>query len=83
MECYYFNSNYMKKEAVILLARELFKIRITSSREGAAQDDGIHKMEIEGITSYNHQVIEKWYKEALDTAEIVVALEEEYLKGAD
>jgi len=71
----------MNKSDVILLARELFKIRITSSREGFAQEDGMHKMEIGHITSYDHEVIEKWYKEALETAEILVSLEEEYLKG--
>lgn len=70
----------MHKEQVIILARELFKIRITSAREGFAQDDNMHKMEIERITNYNHEVIEKWYKEALEIAEIVVALEEQYLK---
>ena len=69
----------MKKEKVIQLARELFKIRISSSREGAAQDDGVHKMEIESISFYNPIVIEKWYDEALKTAEIIIALEEKYL----
>jgi len=72
----------MKKEQVILLARELFKIRITSSREGFAQDDGMHKMKIKDITSYHHKVIEKWYKESLETAEIIIALEEWYLNDA-
>lgn len=71
----------MKKESVILLARELFKIRLVSSREGYAQEDGVHKMEIKGITSYNHEVIEKWYKESLETAEMIVALEDEYLSS--
>lgn len=71
----------MKKDQVVILARELFKIRITSSHEGAAQDDGMHKMEIEGISSYNHQVIEKWYREALETAEIIITLEEGYLSS--
>lgn len=69
----------MKKSEVILLAREFFKIRITSSREGLSQDDGKHKLKIGGITSYNHQVIEKWSKEAIEIAEIVIAVEEKYL----
>jgi hypothetical protein len=69
----------MKKESVISLARELFKIRISSSNEGRAQDDGVHKMEIRGITSYNPEVIETWYMEAIKTAEIIIALEEKYL----
>ncbi len=73
----------MKKDQIIILARELFKIRINSSREGAAQDDGVHKMEVEGITSYNPMVIQKWYVEALKTAEIIIDLEEEYLKHSD
>ena len=70
-----------KKEKVIALARELFKIRISSSREGFAQDDGVHKMKIKGITSYDDQTIEKWYMEAIKTAEIIIALEEEYLNN--
>ncbi len=69
----------MKKESVIYLARELFKIRISSSNEGRAQDDGVHKMKIRGITSYDPGVIEKWYLEAIKTAEIIIALEEKYL----
>jgi hypothetical protein len=71
------------KQQVILLARELFKIRISSSREGAAQDDGMHKMKIKSITYYNEEVIMKWYKEALSTAEMIVALEQEYLNNQD
>ncbi len=70
----------MPKENVIILARELFKIRLSSSREGVAEDDGVHEMKIKGISSYNDVVIEKWYKEAIRTAEIIIALEEEYLK---
>lgn len=69
----------MKKEQITTLAREIFKIRISSSREGSAQDDGVHKMEVKAITSYNPVVIEKWYLEALKTAEIIIALEEAYL----
>jgi len=69
----------MSKSDVIILAREIFKIRISSSNEGLAEDDGIHKKEIGDIRSYNPAVIEKWYKEALKTAEIIVALEEGYL----
>lgn len=69
----------MKKEEVILLAREFFKIRLTSSREGFSQDDGKHKLTIEGITFYNHATIKKWYKEAIETAEVVLAIEEKYL----
>lgn len=69
----------MNKDKVIILARELFKIRISSSREGSAQDDGVHEMKVRGISTYNDVVIEKWYKEAIRTAEIIIALEEEYL----
>ena len=69
----------MLKQDVIILARELFKIRISSSREGFSEDDGVHKMKVRGIGSYNDAAIIKWYKEALRTAEIIIALEEEYL----
>jgi len=72
----------MNRERVINLAWEIFKIRISSSKEGSAEDDGMHKMTIEGILSYNHEVIEKWYKASLATAEIIVALEEAYLHAA-
>lgn len=44
---------------MILLARELFKIRIASAREGYSQDDGMHKLNVKGITSYNREAIEK------------------------
>jgi len=73
----------MKKEAAVLLARELFKIRMTSSREGFAQDDNMHKLKIKDITSYNHETIKKWYEEALETAEIIVAIEEKYLRNTN
>ncbi len=73
----------MNKNGAISLARELFKIRISSSKEGSAQDDGVHKMEVNGITSYNPAVIEKWYMEALKTAEIIILLEDKYLNAAD
>ena len=71
----------MQKQEVIILARELFKIRISSSNEGMAQDDGVHKMKVKGITSYDNSAIEKWYLEALQTAEIISVLEEAYLKN--
>lgn len=67
------------KNEIILLARELFKIRISSSREGFSQDDGMHKLTVKGITSFNRKTISQWYKEALEIAEIVVILEHEYL----
>ncbi len=73
----------MEKQEVVILARELFKIRISSSREGFAEDDGVHKMKVKGIASYNNAVIEKWYKEALKTAEIIISLEGEYLNSND
>lgn len=73
----------MKKEEVIILARELFKIRITSSREGFSQDDGMHKLKIKDITFYNHETIEKWYQEAIETAEIIIAIEEKYLNNVN
>lgn len=68
-----------KKDEVVILARELFKIRISSSNEGLAEDDGMHKKEVGDICSYNPMVIKKWYKEALKTAEIIIGLEQEYL----
>jgi hypothetical protein len=71
----------MQKNQVIILARELFKIRISSSREGYAQDDGVHKMKVKGITTYDDEAIKKWYLEALKTAEIIIILEEEYLNN--
>lgn len=71
----------MDKQQVIILARELFKIRISSSREGSSQDDGIHKMEVRDITFYNPIVIEKWYSEALKIAEIIISLEEKYINN--
>ncbi len=70
----------MKKE-IITLARELFKIRISSSREGLSQDDGKHKLTVEGITFYNEETIKKWYGEAIKTAEIIITIEKEYLDG--
>lgn len=73
----------MNKQEVIKLARELFKIRISSSNEGRAQDDGIHKMEVGDVSSYHHKVIEKWYTEAIQTAEIIIGLEEGYLNKID
>jgi hypothetical protein len=71
----------MKKDQVIILARELFKIRISSSNEGDEEDDAVHKMKVKGITSYNPVVIEKWYMEAIKTAEIIISLEEKYLES--
>ena len=70
----------MKKE-IITLARELFKIRISSSREGLSQDDGKHKLTVEGITFCNEETIKKWYGEAIKTAEIIITIEKEYLDG--
>lgn len=70
----------MNKGQVIILARELFKIRISSSREGSAQDDGVHTMKVKGITSYDDKAIEAWYLEALKTAEMIIALEDQYLE---
>jgi hypothetical protein len=72
----------MTKDSVILLARELFKIRISSSNEGLAEDDNVHKKEIGDVGSYNPAVIKKWYLEAIRTAEIIILLEEEYLNNA-
>jgi len=69
----------MEKAEVIKLARELFKIRLASSREGFAEDDGVHKLKIKGISTYDDATIKKWYKEALTTAEIIIGLEEVYL----
>ena len=72
----------MSKEKVLLLARELFKIRIGSSNEGESQDDGMHKLTVKGITSYSRETIEKWYQEAIETAEFIIAIEEKYLEDA-
>ncbi len=71
----------MNKKDVALLALDLFKIRISSSNEGLSEDDGVHKMKIKGIGSYNPTVIKKWYIEALKTAEIILSLEEEYINS--
>jgi hypothetical protein len=69
----------MKKEEIVLLARELFKIRIMSSREGLSQDDGKHKLTVGGITAYNHITVEKWYEESIKIATIISAAENAYL----
>lgn len=71
----------MKKEQVIILARELLKIRISAAREGPAEDDGVHKRKIAAIPFYDDLVMEKWYREALRTAEIIILLEDEYLNN--
>jgi hypothetical protein len=60
----------MNKAEVIVLARELLKIRISAAREGPAEDDGVHKEKVRAIPFYDDMVMEKWYKEALKTAEI-------------
>lgn len=70
----------MNKQAVIILARELFKIRMSSANEGSAQDDGMHKSKVQPASFYSDAIIQTWYKEALRTAEIIVALEEGYIK---
>jgi len=70
----------MDTQEVIKLARELFKIRMSSANEGSAQDDGIHKSKAERAPFYSDVIIETWYKEALRTAEIIIGLEELYLK---
>jgi len=71
----------MNKEKVIIFARELLIIRISAAREGPAEDDGMHKKKVKAIPFYNDMVMEKWYREALRTAEIIIALEEEYLNN--
>lgn len=71
----------MKKEQVIVLARELLKIRISAAREGPAEDDGVHKEKVKAIPFYDDAVMAKWYKEALKTGEIIILLEEEYLNN--
>jgi len=73
----------MKKEQVIILARELLKIRISAAREGPAEDDGVHQKKIKAIPFYDDVIMEKWYKEALRTAEIIIGLEEEYLNNSN
>jgi len=71
----------MKKEAIIILARELWKIRISAAREGPAEDDGVHNSKVKAIPFYNNLVMIQWYEEALRTAEMIVALEEEYMNN--
>jgi hypothetical protein len=71
----------MNKLDVIIFARELLKIRISAAREGPAEDDGVHKKKVKAIPFYDDSVMEKWYKEALKTAEDIIGLEEEYLKN--
>lgn len=71
----------MNKAEVIVLARELLKIRISAAREGPAEDDGVHKGKVHAIPFYDDMVMEKWYKEALKTAEIIVTLEDTYLNN--
>ena len=73
----------MKKEEVIILARELLRIRISAAREGPAEDDGVHKKQIHAIPFYDDQTMAKWYKEALKTAEVIITLEHEYLNNND
>lgn len=73
----------IKKEEVIILARELLRIRISSAREGPAEDDGVHTKKVKAILFYDDTVMEKWYKEALRTAEIIISLEENYLNNSD
>lgn len=72
-----------KKEQVIILARELLKIRISSAREGPAEDDGVHRNKVMAIPFYDDRTMEQWYKEALRTAEIIVMLEEKYLADSN
>ncbi len=69
----------MDKKEVIILARELLKIRISAAREGPAEDDGVHNKKIKAIPFYDDSVMQKWYKEVLKTAELIIALEEEYM----
>jgi hypothetical protein len=73
----------MNKGQVVQLSRDLFKIRISSSREGLAQDDGVHQMKVNGITSYDKEAITKWYLEAIKTAEIIIAIEDAYVNNAN
>ncbi len=73
----------INKEEVIKLARELLKIRISAAREGPAEDDGVHNKKIKAILFYDDAVMEKWYKEALKTAELIVVLEAGYIKDHD
>lgn len=70
----------MDKQEVVKLARELFKARVSAAREGPGEDDGMHKERVRGISFFNDTVMEQWYRESLRTAEIIIALEEEYLK---
>jgi hypothetical protein len=69
----------MQKGQVIILARELLKIRISAAREGPAEDDGVHASKVKAIPFYDDDVMAEWYRQALRTAEIIIALEEEYL----
>jgi hypothetical protein len=71
----------MNKQDVILLARDLLKIRISSAREGPAEDDGVHNKKVRAIPFYGDLVMVQWYKEVLKTAELIIALEDEYLNN--
>ncbi len=71
----------MDKHEVIKLARELFKIRESSAREGPAENDGVHKRKTQAIPFYNDEIMKTWYLEAIHTAEIIIGLEKEYLKN--
>ena len=72
----------MDKREVVTLARELFKIRMASAKEGDAQDDGRYKSKVEARAFYSNAIIETWHKEAIRTAEIIITLEEQYLSGS-
>ena len=41
----------------------------------------MHKNKVSAIPFYSDAVMEKWYKESLRTAEIIISLEEEYLNN--
>jgi uncharacterized glyoxalase superfamily metalloenzyme YdcJ len=71
----------MGKNAIILLARELFKIRAGSAGEGDQKDDAVHKIKAKAINFFDQETVEKWYLEAIKTAEIIIALKDRYTNG--
>jgi hypothetical protein len=73
----------MRKGGVILLARELLKIRISMASKEPAEGDGVHKSKTKGIYVYDNSGLAKWYREALSAAESIIVVEEEYLGNND
>lgn len=69
----------MKKEEVITLARELFKIRVSAAREGLTGNDGVHTSRAESTKFFDDKTMIGWYAEAVNTAKNIINYEEHYL----